>query len=101
VTREEIVRFHEATFLPWRATLIVAGALSHADLVAIAKQAFGDWTGEERVLNLPSAAADFVADVSTSPLLAVVPREAAAQSELRIGISLPVATRRIIQRCWS
>jgi predicted Zn-dependent peptidase len=85
VTREEIVRFHEATFLPWRATLIVAGALSHADLVTIAKQAFGDWTGEERVLNLPSAAADFVADVSTSPLLAVVPREAAAQSELRIG----------------
>jgi zinc protease len=85
VTREEVVRFHAATFLPWRATLIVVGALSHSDLVTIAKQAFGDWTGEERVLNLPSAAADFVADISTSPLLAVVPREAAAQSELRIG----------------
>jgi len=85
VTREEVVRFHAATFLPWRATLVVAGALSHSDLVAVAEHAFGDWTGEERVLDLPSAAADFVADVASSPLLAVVPREGAAQSELRLG----------------
>ena len=44
---EEVVRFHAATFLPWRATLVVAGALSHAELVAIADEAFGGWTGEE------------------------------------------------------
>ena len=85
VTREEVVRFHAATFLPWRATLVVVGALSHSDLVTIAERAFRDWTGEEQVLNLPSAAADAVADIATSPLLAVVPREAAAQSELRLG----------------
>ena len=85
VTREEVVRFHAATFLPWRATLIVVGALSHADLVSVAERAFGGWSGEERVLNLPSSAADFVADVAASPLLAVVPREGAAQSELRLG----------------
>jgi zinc protease len=85
VTREEVVRFHAATFLPWRATLIVVGALFHSDLVAVAEHAFGDWTGEERVLDLPSAAADFVADFATAPLLAVVPREGAAQSELRLG----------------
>ena len=85
ITREEVLRFHGATFLPWRATLIVVGALTHVDLVAMAEQAFGHWTGEESVLNLPSAAADFVADVGSSPQLAVVPREGAAQSELRIG----------------
>jgi predicted Zn-dependent peptidase len=85
MTREDVVRFHAATFLPWRATLIVVGASSHSDLLTIAERAFGDWTGEERVLNLPSAATDFVADVATSPLLAVVPREGAAQSELRLG----------------
>jgi predicted Zn-dependent peptidase len=85
VTREEVVRFHAATFLPWRATLIVVGALSHSDLVAVAEHAFGEWTGEERVLDLPSSAADFVADFAASPLLAVVPRESAAQSELRLG----------------
>jgi zinc protease len=85
VTREDVVRFHAATFLPWRATLIVAGALPHSDLVTVAKHAFGEWTGEARVLDLPSAAADFVADIASSPLLAVVPREGAAQSELRVG----------------
>ena len=85
LTREDVVRFHAATFLPWRGTLIVVGALAHSDLLTIAEQAFGDWTGEERVLDLPSAAADFVADIATSPLLAVVPREGAAQSELRVG----------------
>jgi predicted Zn-dependent peptidase len=85
VTREEIVRFHSATFLPWRATLIVAGALSHSELLRVADHAFGAWTGEERVRDLPSSAANFVADIATSPLLAVVPRESAAQSELRLG----------------
>ena len=85
VTREQVVRFHAATFLPWRATLVVAGALSHSALLTVADHSFGNWTGQERVLDLPSSAADFVADVPTSPLLAVVPREGAAQSELRLG----------------
>jgi predicted Zn-dependent peptidase len=85
ITREVVVRFHAATFLPWRATLIVVGALSHSDLVSVAQHAFGDWTGEERLLDVPSAAADFVADIATAPLLAVVPRQGAAQSELRLG----------------
>jgi predicted Zn-dependent peptidase len=85
VAREDVVRFHAATFLPWRATLIVVGALSHSELLTVADHAFGNWTGEERVLDLPSSAADFVADIATSPQLAVVPREGAAQSELRLG----------------
>jgi len=85
VTREEVVRFHAATFLPWRATLIVTGVLSHSDLLTVADHAFGNWTGEERVLDLPSSAANFVADIAPAPLLAVVPREGAAQSELRLG----------------
>jgi predicted Zn-dependent peptidase len=53
--------------------------------VSIAEHAFRGWTGEERLLDVPSAAADFVADIATSPQLAVVPREGAAQSELRLG----------------
>src|SRR6185503_9065169 len=64
VTREDVVRFHAATFLPWRATLVVTGALSHSDLLNVADHAFGKWTGEERLLDLPSSAADFVADVA-------------------------------------
>jgi predicted Zn-dependent peptidase len=85
LTREDVVQFHAATFLPWRATLVVVGALSHAELLTVADNAFGGWSGEERLLHVPSAAADFVAAISTSAQLAVVPRDGAAQSELRIG----------------
>jgi predicted Zn-dependent peptidase len=82
---EDVVKFHRSTFMPWRATLVVTGALSHLDLVAIAEDAFDKWSGEESVLDVPHAAADFVAEVPSSFQLALVPREGAAQSELRIG----------------
>jgi predicted Zn-dependent peptidase len=83
-TREEVVRFHAATYLPWRATLTMVGALSHADLVTIAENAFGGWTDQDRALQVPSPAADVSVDIGPGRL-AVVPRDGAAQSELRIG----------------
>ena len=85
LTLEEVVRFHKATFLPWRATLVVTGALSHADLLTLAEDAFEKWNGEEDVMEVPSTAADFPAEFAPSGRLAMVPREGAAQSELRIG----------------
>ena len=85
LTLEEVVRFHKATFLPWRATLVVTGALSHADLLTLAEDAFEKWSGEEDVMEVPSTAADFTAEFELSGRLAMVPREGAAQSELRIG----------------
>jgi zinc protease len=85
LTLEDVVRFHSATFLPWRATLIASGALSHAALAELAENAFNRWTGQERALHVPSAAADFVPEVNPSAQLAIVPRDGAAQSELRIG----------------
>jgi predicted Zn-dependent peptidase len=85
LTLEDASRFHQATFLPWRATLVAAGALSHDELLAVARDAFGRWTGEEHVLNIPSAAAHATPETNASPCLAIVPRDGAAQSELRIG----------------
>ena len=85
LTREDVVQFHASTFLPSRATLIAVGALSHADLVAIAGRAFGGWTGEEQVDGARTPAADVVVDMGTTPQLLVVPRDGAAQSEVRIG----------------
>ena len=85
LTLEEVVRFHRATFLPWRATLVMTGALSHADLLTLAEDAFEKWNGEEHVMDVPSTAADFTAEPAPSGQLAMVPREGAAQSELRIG----------------
>lgn len=85
LTLEEVVRFHKATFLPWRATLVMTGALSHADLLTLAEDAFEKWNGEEQVMDVPSTAADFTAEPAPSGQLVMVPREGAAQSELRIG----------------
>ena len=85
VTRDEVVQFHAGTFLPSRAMLAVVGALSHADLVTIADNAFGGWTGDRKGAAGPRTAADIAVQMGTSPHLAVVPREGAAQSELRLG----------------
>ena len=82
---EDVAHFHAATLLPWRATLIVAGAMSHEELVAVAEEAFGGWKGRESVADVPHAAADLTPDFLQSARLAIVPREGAAQSELRIG----------------
>jgi zinc protease len=82
--REEVAGFHTATFLPRRATLIVVGALSHAELLKIADDAFAGWTGEEGVV-AASPAAELSVEMGTAPQLVIVPREGAAQSELRIG----------------
>jgi predicted Zn-dependent peptidase len=85
LTLEEIVHFHKSTFLSWRATLVVTGAMSHAELVAVADEAFGGWQGDESLADIPQTAADLIPDSPASARIALIPREGAAQSELRIG----------------
>ena len=57
---------------------------AHAEL-SVAEEAFGGWKGEESVADIPQAAADLMPDSPASARIAIVPREGAAQSELRIG----------------
>ena len=85
LTREEVVQFHAGTLVPSRAMLVVVGALSHVDLVTIASDAFGGWTGDRQMFAAPRTAADVAVDMGSSPRLTVVPRDGAAQSELRLG----------------
>ena len=85
VTREDVVQFHAGTLVPSRATLVVVGAMSHVDLVTIADDAFGAWTGDRQMSAAPGTAADVAVDMGSSPRLTVVPRDGAAQSELRLG----------------
>jgi zinc protease len=74
--------FHASAFQPSRARLVIAGAMAHDQLRRLAETAFGAWADR------PSAAPRVAADVEP-PLrpsgLVVIPREGAAQSELRIG----------------
>jgi zinc protease len=91
VTDDEVVAFFARAFQPASATLIVCGALSHDELRQLAEDAFAGWSssGGEGVGRLASELEPPSRQVTR---LAVVQREAAAQSELRIG---HLSTRRV------
>jgi predicted Zn-dependent peptidase len=90
---EEVRAFHAGLWKPWRITVIIAGDASHADLRSAVERAFGDW-------NPRSDAEDGFAarDVDgggprSEPLVALVHRPSAAQSEIRIGqVAVPRRT---------
>ena len=84
MTLDDVVRHHRAAFSAGRATLVVAGAMSHDELTRVASDAFGDWRQSVEG-EAPAGAPDIAATGAGRIRLAVVPRDGAAQSELRIG----------------
>jgi predicted Zn-dependent peptidase len=82
---DEVSDFHASTFRPSYATLVVAGAMSHDELARIADEAFEDWPESSASLSGGLPAADLAVPAASAARLNVVPRERAAQSELRIG----------------
>lgn len=84
MTPEHVVEFHERTFRAGGATLVLAGPMSHSALLAIADNVFSGWNGAQTPYG--QAAAEVEVAASHAPVrLSVVPRPAAAQSELRMG----------------
>jgi zinc protease len=83
---EEVRDFHDRVYRPSHATLIVVGALTHDAMRIIAERAFGEWRDPtvRSVSGWPNPLDDEPPLVPAARL-AVVPREAAAQSELRLG----------------
>jgi zinc protease len=80
LTLDDVAAFHVATFRPGRVTLVLAGPLSHDALLDIARKAFSGWAAASSTVSVSNA------EATGSPgCLAVVPRDGAAQSELRIG----------------
>ena len=79
----DVAAFHAGLFQPSSSTLVVSGSMSHAELLEAAGAAFGDWAAA------PSPAQRTVPGdiepVVKPTRLAIVPRDGAAQSELRIG----------------
>jgi zinc protease len=80
---DEVAAFHAARFQPSRATAVVAGPMAHEELLRLVDGVFSGWTdGPGAVQGHPAG------DVEATGCpcrLAVVAREAAPQSELRIG----------------
>jgi zinc protease len=85
LTLDDVRAFHARQCVPSQATLVVVGAMSHDDLLETARGAFGDWTGAAAMPSAHRAKGVTPADFAQGPRLAIVPRESAAQSELRIG----------------
>jgi predicted Zn-dependent peptidase len=92
VTPDDVVSFHARSLQPSRATLVVCGAMSHDDLLREAEQAFAGWSSAAGDAADVPPASDIVPTRGEVTRLAVVRRESAAQSELRIG---QLATRRV------
>jgi predicted Zn-dependent peptidase len=82
---DDLVEFHAGFFQPTHATLVVCGSMTHDELLRQAEDAFGGWTASARSVAGARALAGVAAPPVPAARLAVVPREAAAQSELRIG----------------
>jgi predicted Zn-dependent peptidase len=84
ITLDDAVAFHAAMFRPSQSTVVVAGGMRHAELLAVAERAFGGWTepSNPAPVRTPASA---IPPEPTPRRLALVHREAAAQSELRIG----------------
>jgi zinc protease len=83
ISLEDVARFHEAAFQPHEATVIAVGALEHDALADLVERAFGSW--ERRDRSPVATAADMAPLRADAARLAVIPRDGAAQSELRIG----------------
>jgi predicted Zn-dependent peptidase len=83
---DDVAAFHSRMFRPTAATIVVAGALSHEELLDTAAEAFSGWAPIEPAPDgAPPSAAEIEPKDTPKPRLAIVPREGAAQSELRIG----------------
>jgi zinc protease len=80
---QQVTEFHARTFRPTRSTLVIVGPMSHERLRAIADDAFAGW--EEDALAVEMTPASDVEATASSCQLAIVARDAAAQSELRMG----------------
>lgn len=92
VTPDDVVSFHAGSLQPSRATLIVCGAMSHEELLHEAEEAFGGWSSVAGDTAGAPPASEVAPGSRAVTTLAVVQRESAAQSELRIG---QLATRRV------
>ena len=79
----DVVDFHHATCRPSQTTVVAVGAMSHDELLRTVSQAFGEWSPATGSPRPPVPSLDRAPALETR--LVIVPREGAAQSELRIG----------------
>lgn len=87
MSRDDMLAFWRAHFVPNNAALVVAGAISASELRALAEENFGKWQpGQPRVAALGTPA-------TTTAQLVMVDMPGAAQTILRVGnVGVPRST---------
>ena len=81
---EDVQQFHLQRYRPENATLIVVGAESHSTLLAITERTFGQWQSRNSS-TLKRRRPPDSHNLTSTVRLAVVPRDQAPQSHVRIG----------------
>jgi len=79
ITRDDLLKFWEAGYVPENAALVVAGDVSEAEVRALAEKYFGNWRGAHSRPEPPSAT-----DLAGRRVV-IVDRPASPQTSLRIG----------------
>jgi predicted Zn-dependent peptidase len=85
LTLDDVASFHAVQCRPSRATLVVVGAMSHEALRQVADESFGAWLDVPGEAMLADPAVLTPRPEFAGTRIAIVPRDGAAQSELRIG----------------
>ena len=80
----DVASFHADRFVPSQSTMVIAGDMTHEAMRALAEESFGAWANRT-VPATGERASEIEARDERNTRLAIVPREGAAQSELRIG----------------
>jgi predicted Zn-dependent peptidase len=81
LTPTDLRTVHGAAYVPSRAALVLAGDVDPDDVLRIAEELFGDWSGPDESVPAPIDDSSAVA----SRFVRVVHRSGAVQSEIRIG----------------
>jgi len=79
ITREDLVAFHRANYVPANAILAVVGDVTAEDAFARVERAFGAWTATA------PAAASFPEPPQPTRRVVVVDKPGAVQTEIRVG----------------
>lgn len=84
VSIADVAAFHGGRFVPAQSTMVIAGDMTHEAMRALAEASFGGWTNNPAPVAW-GRASEIEPPAESGTRLAIVPREGAAQSELRIG----------------
>ena len=86
LTAADLLRVHERTLDPSRATLVVGGDLGDQDVFSLAERLFGVWSGGGPV-GIAGAGAPQIVDTGSSVgrVVRVIHRPGSVQTEIRIG----------------